>query len=83
MSRIRYDRLPTERVNPESGNFPMADRDDNVGYTRIPAYEPGGALGGLTSTVDDATGGLISEVTGTVDGLTGNTVTDATGGLLP
>jgi hypothetical protein len=43
----------------------------------------GGALGGLTSTVDDATGGLISEVTGTVDGLTGNTVTDATGGLLP
>ncbi|MDT0183570.1 DUF5667 domain-containing protein [Microbacterium sp. ARD31] len=43
----------------------------------------GGALGGLTGTVDNATGGLISEVTGTVDGLTGNTVTNATGGLLP
>ncbi|WP_374454624.1 DUF5667 domain-containing protein [Nocardioides sp.] len=43
----------------------------------------GGALGGLTGTVDNATGGLISEVTGTLDGLTGNTVTNATGGLLP
>lgn len=43
----------------------------------------GGALGGLTGTVDNATGGLISEVTGTLDGLTGNTVSDATGGLLP
>lgn len=43
----------------------------------------GGALGGLTTGVDDATGGLIGEVTGTLDGLTGNTVTDATGGLLP
>ena len=43
----------------------------------------GGALGGLTGSVDNATGGLISEVTGTLDGLTGNTVTNATGGLLP
>jgi hypothetical protein len=43
----------------------------------------GGALGGLTTGVDDATGGLIGEVTGTLDGVTGNTVTDATGGLLP
>jgi hypothetical protein len=43
----------------------------------------GGALGGLTTGVDDATGGLIGEVTGTLDGLTGDTVTDATGGLLP
>ena len=43
----------------------------------------GGALGGLTTGVDDATGGLISEVTGTLDGLTDDTVTDSTGGLLP
>ncbi len=43
----------------------------------------GGALGGLTSGVDDATGGLIGEVTGTVDGLTGGTLTNSTGGLLP
>jgi hypothetical protein len=43
----------------------------------------GGALGGLTSSVDDATGGLIGEVTGTVDGLTGGTLGDATGNLLP
>ena len=43
----------------------------------------GGALGGLTTGVDDATGGLIGEVTGTVDGITGGTLTDATGGLLP
>ena len=43
----------------------------------------GGALGGLTTGVDDATGGLIGEVTGTVDGVTGGTLTDATGGLLP
>ena len=43
----------------------------------------GGALGGLTSSVDDATGGLIGEVTGTVDGLTDGTLGDATGNLLP
>ena len=43
----------------------------------------GGALGGLTSSVDNATGGLIGEVTGTLDGLSGGTVGDATGGLLP
>jgi hypothetical protein len=43
----------------------------------------GGALGGLTTGVDDATGGLISEVTGTLDGVTDDTVTDSTGGLLP
>lgn len=44
----------------------------------------GGALGGLTTGVDDATGGLIDEVTGTLDGLTGDTLDQATdGGLLP
>jgi hypothetical protein len=39
----------------------------------------GGALGGLTGDVDNATGGLITEVTGTLDGVTDGT----TGGLLP
>jgi multiple sugar transport system substrate-binding protein len=34
-------------INPDTGNFPMANRDDIVGWARIPAYEPGGALGGL------------------------------------
>lgn len=44
----------------------------------------GGALGGLTTGVDDATGGLIGEVTGTLDGLTGDTLDQAgDGGLLP
>ncbi|GAA5115944.1 hypothetical protein GCM10023339_23810 [Alloalcanivorax gelatiniphagus] len=43
----------------------------------------GGALGGLTTGIDDATGGLIEEVTGTLDGLTGGTLGNATGGLLP
>ena len=43
----------------------------------------GGALGGLTSSVDNATSGLIGEVTGTLGGLTGGTNDDATGGLLP
>ena len=43
----------------------------------------GGALGGLTTGVDDATGGLIGEVTGTLDGITGGTLGNATGGLLP
>jgi hypothetical protein len=43
----------------------------------------GGALGGLTTGLDDATGGLIGEVTGTVDDLAGGTLDDATGDLLP
>jgi hypothetical protein len=43
----------------------------------------GGALGGLTSSVDNATGGLIGEVTGTVDGVTDGALGDATGNLLP
>jgi multiple sugar transport system substrate-binding protein len=34
-------------INPTEGNFPMETRDESVGWTRIPAYEPGGALGGL------------------------------------
>ena len=34
-------------INPTEGNFPMATRDEAVGWTRIPAYESGGALGGL------------------------------------
>lgn len=43
----------------------------------------GGALGGLTSGVDNATGGLIGEVTGTLDGASGELLGNATGGLLP
>lgn len=43
----------------------------------------GGALGGLTSGVDDATGGLIGEVTGSLDGATDGTLHNATGDLLP
>lgn len=34
-------------VSPSVGQFPMEDRNDVVGYVRIPAYTPGGALGGL------------------------------------
>ena len=34
-------------INPTEGNFPMETRDEVVGWTMIPAYEPGGALGGL------------------------------------
>lgn len=43
----------------------------------------GGAVGGLTTSVDDATGGLIDEVTGTLEGLSGDTLDQATGDLLP
>jgi multiple sugar transport system substrate-binding protein len=34
-------------VHPDVGTFPMEDRDDVVGWAMIPAYEPGGALGGF------------------------------------
>jgi multiple sugar transport system substrate-binding protein len=34
-------------INPTAGNFPMETRDEAVGWAKIPAYEPGGALGGL------------------------------------
>ncbi len=34
-------------VNPDGGIFPMDDRDAAVGWAMIPAYEAGGALGGL------------------------------------
>ncbi|MCW2735791.1 DUF5667 domain-containing protein [Nocardioides sp.] len=43
----------------------------------------GGALGGLSTGLDNATGGLIGEVTGTLDGATGGTLGNATGDLLP
>lgn len=34
-------------ISPDVGTFPMADRDTNVGFAMIPAYEAGGALGGF------------------------------------
>lgn len=34
-------------INPATGNFPMEGRNEIVGWAHIPAYEPGGALGGL------------------------------------
>lgn len=36
-------------VEPTNGIFPMDNRDEVVGWASIPAYEPGGALGGLDS----------------------------------
>jgi multiple sugar transport system substrate-binding protein len=33
--------------DPEQALFPMENRDEVVGWAMIPAYEPGGALGGL------------------------------------
>ena len=33
--------------DPEQALFPMENRDEVVGWATIPAYEPGGALGGL------------------------------------
>ena len=47
---IESDYLWRSVINPDTGNFPMANRDDVVGWARIPAYAAGGALGGL----DDA-----------------------------
>ena len=44
---IESDYLWRSVINPDVGNFPMANRDDAVGWARIPAYEAGGALGGL------------------------------------
>ena len=43
----------------------------------------GGAIGGLTGSVNNATGGLIDEVTGVLNGATGGALGNATGGLLP
>lgn len=43
---LEGDYLWRSVINPDSGNFPMADRDEAVGWAMIPAYEPGGALGG-------------------------------------
>jgi len=44
---IESDYLWRSVINPDTGNFAMADRNDVVGYARIPAYQAGGALGGL------------------------------------
>jgi multiple sugar transport system substrate-binding protein len=44
---IESDYLWRSVIEPTVGNFPMANRDDVVGWARIPAYEAGGALGGL------------------------------------
>ncbi len=34
-------------IDPADGNFPMENRDEVIGWAMIPAYEAGGALGGL------------------------------------
>ena len=44
---IESDYLWRSVIEPTVGNFPMANRDDVVGWARIPAYAAGGALGGL------------------------------------
>ncbi len=44
---IEGDYLWRSVINPETGNFPMATRDEAVGWAMIPAYEAGGALGGF------------------------------------
>jgi len=44
---IESDYLWRSVIEPTVGNFPMANRDDVVGWARIPAYAAGGALGDL------------------------------------
>jgi multiple sugar transport system substrate-binding protein len=46
---IESDYLWRSVVNPDpdASLFPMEDRDENLGWAMIPAYEAGGALGGL------------------------------------
>jgi multiple sugar transport system substrate-binding protein len=44
---IEGDYLWRSVINPDGGNFPMETRDTAIGWAKIPAYEPGGALGGL------------------------------------
>ena len=44
---IEGDYLWRSVINPDTGNFPMATRDEAVGWAMIPAYEAGGALGGF------------------------------------
>ena len=44
---IESDYLWRSVIDPADGNFPMETRDEVVGWVKIPAYEPGGALGGL------------------------------------
>jgi len=43
---LESDYLWRSIIAPETGQFPMDDRDDVVGYAKIPAYEAGGALDG-------------------------------------
>ena len=44
---IESDYLWRSVVDPADGNFPMETRDEAIGWAKIPAYEAGGALGGL------------------------------------
>lgn len=44
---IEGDYMWRSVINPVTGNFPMEGRDEIVGWAHIPAYEAGGALGGL------------------------------------
>jgi len=44
---LEGDYLWRSVINPDSGNFPMENRDEAVGWAMIPAYEEGGALGGF------------------------------------
>jgi multiple sugar transport system substrate-binding protein len=44
---IEGDYFWRDVVNPDVGIAPMENRDEVVGWARIPAYEPGGALDGL------------------------------------
>lgn len=43
---LEGDYLWRSVISPDVGTFPMSDRDENIGWAMIPAYEAGGALGG-------------------------------------
>lgn len=46
-------------VNPVDGIAPMENRDEVVGYAKIPAYEAGGALGGFDAASMSGGGGYV------------------------
>ena len=56
---IEGDYFWRDVINPEAGVAPMENRDEAVGWASIPAYEPGGALGGNDAASMSGGGGFL------------------------
>lgn len=56
---IEGDYFWRDVINPDAGIAPMENRDEVVGWASIPAYEPGGALGGNDAASMSGGGGFL------------------------